>query len=464
MVQYQTHGTMKCSTNKREGHVDDATIKPYDWQMPIVEQQNAALRTGRVMVCSAHTGAGKTVMALQTVKDLGLKTIIVCPKVARTQWRETAEAMKVPPELILDITNPEQITKPRPGKWYSRDTGWTNVPEGALLIWDEIHRVSGPKSEATRAIARFGNKSHPDNKLLALSATLGETPEKFRALSWWFGWSRFVDSSWYDWLRAHGCGYVDIGWGRSAKRVFQFTKNKAKAAEVMSGIRRDMGNRFAAIGPDEIPGFPEEVKEVTLVDLAKRDHDELVRAYAEMPENYKQMSEDDMVKMLRLRQQAEFSKALAVAELAETLESDGYSIFVCLNFTAARERVEEYLRSKKVAYSSIYGGQKESVRQDGIDAFQRNDVHVMVGMADACSVALSLHDKLHQRQRVSLISPGWSASSFVQALGRIRRVGGTTAVQKIIIAAGSVEERVGRAISRKLSALDALVDADFIRK
>ena len=416
------------------------------------------------MVCSAHTGAGKTVMALQTVKDLGIPALVVCPKVARTQWRETAEAMEVPPELILDITNPEQITKPKPGKWYSRDDGWTNIPDNALLIWDEIHRVSGPKSEATRAIARFGNKKYPNTRLLALSATLGETPEKFRALSWWFGWTKFTDASWYDWLRTHGCGYVDIGWGRTRRRIFQFTRNKKKAAEVMLTIRHDMGDRFAAIGPGEIPGFPDEIKEVTLVDLDKRDHEELVKAYAEMPDQYKQMSQDDMVNMLRMRQRAEWCKALAMAEMAEELEADGYSIFLCINFTLARERIEQYLREKKVPFASIYGGQKDDERQKGIDAFQRNDVHVMVGMSEACSVALSLHDKLHQRQRVSLISPGWSASAFAQALGRIRRVGGTTATQKIIIAAGSVEERVGRAIERKMSNLDALTNQDMLRK
>lgn len=414
------------------------------------------------MVCSAHTGAGKTVMALQTVKDLGVPTLVVCPKVARSQWWETARAMDVPQGLLLDVTNPEQITKPRPGRWYSRADGWTGVPDGALLIWDEIHKISGPKSAATLAIARFGNRSRPKSKLLALSATLGETPEKFRALSYWFGWNKFVDASWYGWLRAHGCSYVDVGWGRTRRRIFQFTRNRSRAEEIMRIIRRDMGDAFVSVGPSEIPGFPDEVKSVELVDLAKKDHDALVRAYEEMPERMQQMSEDDMVKMLRLRQRAEWCKALVLAEMAEDLESQGYSVFICVNFSDARRRIEEYLRDKSVAFASIYGGQKDADRQAGIDAFQRNDVHVMVGMAAACSVALSLHDTLHQRQRVSLISPGWSASEFAQSLGRIRRVGGTTAVQKIIICAGSVEERVGRAIERKMGNLSALVDGDLI--
>jgi len=170
-----------------------------------------------------------------------------------------------------------------------------------------------------------------------------------------------------------------------------------------------------------------------------------------------------MVKMLRLRQQAEFCKAEAIAEMAVDLEADGYSVFIMVNFTDARLRIEEYLKKKGIAYASIYGGQNEGERQRGIDAYQRNDVHVIIGMAAACSVALSLHDERHERARVSLISPGYSASEFSQGLGRIRRVGGTTATQRIVIAAGSVEERVGRAIERKMNNLSALTDRDLTR-
>lgn len=439
-------------------------ISPYDWQLPIVRQQTEQLRKGRVFVCSATTGAGKTVMALQTVKELGLPTLVVCPKVARTQWLRTAEAMAVPKELILDVTNPEQISKPRAGKWYSRDGGWTGVPGNALLIWDEIHRVSGPKSQATKAIARFGNKARPDTKLLAMTATLGESPEKLRALGWWFGWHRFLDAPWYDWLRQHGCGYVDIGWGARKRRIFKFTTNRKRATEIMQGIRLAMGERFISVGPGEIPGFPEEVKEVMLIDLEKVDHDELVRAYEEMPPKMQSMSQDDMVKMLRLRQRAEWCKATQIADMARDIVEDGASCFIALNFTEARLRVQERLKELNVPFASIYGGQRDDERQHGIDEFQANRIHVMVGMAEACGVALSLHDEHHERPRVSLISPGWSASTFLQTLGRIRRVGGTTATQKILLCANSVEERVAKAIERKLANLSALNDGDMQRR
>jgi len=407
--------------------------------------------------------SGKTYLACQTIADLGLPTLVVCPKIAISQWRNVIDGMGAS-ELVVGVVNPEKLVASKNNPFYDNDSGWKTGEQPMLLVIDEVHRgCSGPDSKQTLMLARWCNKYKPGNKVLAMSATPFETPMKMRALGYLMGFHRFVQSSFYDWMRAHNCGFVDIGWGRTRRRIFEFTRNKQKAEETMRLIRHDMGERFMTVGPDEIPGFPDEVKEVVLVDLAKKDHDALVKAYAEMPERIQHMSEDDMVKMLRLRQQAEFCKAEAMAEMAVGLEEDGNSVFVMVNFTDARLRIEEYFRKKGLAYASIYGGQKDSERQAGIDAFQANRIHVIIGMAAACSVALSLHDERHERPRVSLISPGYSASEFSQGLGRIRRVGGTTAVQKIVIAAGSVEERVGRAIERKMNNLSALTDRDLIR-
>lgn len=439
-------------------------IRPYDWQMPLVARQDAALRKGRIMVSACHTGSGKTVLALATAKDLGMPTLVVCPKVARSQWILTAKRMSVPEGLLLGVTNPEQLVKKAGCEWYSNDDGW-KTPDGSLLIFDEVHRgCSGIDSKTGLALARFCNSRRPDNKVLALSATVADSPLKLRHLGYLFGFHSWSKQSFYSWCRAHGCATVRVGRWPRQREAFLFTTNRRRAAEIMMGIRHDMGEAFMTIGPGEIPGFPDEVKEVVRVDLAKSDADALERAYAEMPERIRSGGNgDDMVEILRLRQQAEFCKAGVIADMAADLVEDGNSVFIALNFTDARLRVEESLRKAKVPFASIYGGQRDAERQDGIDAFQANRVHVMVGMMAACSVALSLHDERHERPRVSLISPGYTASEFVQALGRIRRVGGTTAVQKIIIAAGTVEEKVGRSIERKMNNITALNDGDFVR-
>ena len=436
-------------------------LKP--WQVPLAEHQTRVLREGRVMLSACHTGSGKTYLACQTIKDLQLPTFVICPKVAVSQWWHVIEGMGCG-NCIIDVVNPERLVAGR-NPYYSNENGW-NVGGslGGLLVVDECHRgMSGPDSKQTLMAARWCNKLHPRNKELLMSATPFETPEKMRLIGYLMGFHRFVKSSFYDWMRTKNCGFVDIGWGARKRRVFRFTTNRKKAEETMRLIRHEMGERFMSITPEEIPDFPDETREVVRIDLSKRDHDALVRAYEEMPERIQHMSQDDMVKMLRLRQQAEFLKAEAVAqEVIEAVRS-GYSVFRMVNFTDARTRLENCLRDAKVPFANIYGGQKESERQRGIDEFQANQVHVMVGMAAACSVALSLHDERHERPRVSWISPGYSASEFSQGLGRIRRVGGTPVTQFIDIAADSVEEKVGMAIERKMNNLSALTDKDLMR-
>lgn len=441
-------------------------ITPFDWQKPLIAKQSDTLKKNRVFLCSAHTGSGKTVMALQTVKDLGLPSLIVCPKIAISQWLSTAQRMDVPENLILGVINPENLIASKKNKFYRHDEGWLighDTP--SLLVWDEVHRsCSGADSKSALALARWCSKKMPEgNKVLAMSATPFETPLKLRALGYLMGFHRFVERDFYDWCRKHACSMVPIGRYPRIRQVFAFTTNKARAEEVMRIIRRDMGERFLSIGPDEIPGFPDEVKEVCLVDLAKKDHDALVRAYEEMPPQMQHMSQDDMVKTLRLRQQAEWCKASVLAEMAANYVEDGYSVFIAISFSDSRRRIEDELTKRGVKYASIYGGQRDSERQAGIDSFQRNETHVMVGMMQACSVALSLHDELHERPRVSLISPSYSASDVIQALGRIRRVGGTTATQKIVLAAGSVEERVAEAVQRKIDCIGTLSDRDLCR-
>ena len=442
-----------------------------DWQKPLAEKMADVLGRERAFLCAANTGAGKTYLACDVIKRLGIPALVVCPKIARTQWRSVLEGMGVE-DKVIGVINPENLIASKRNPFYSHEDGWKNIPEGpVLLIFDELHRSCsgvyklskpGQKGQGCKQAlmaARWVNKSTPGHKVLALTATPADSPLKMQALGYLMGFHSFVAPSFYDWCRRHGCSMQ----ARGRQAAFAFTRDRLRAKAIMEGIRKDMGERFMSITPDEIPGFPEETREVVLVDLAKEDHEALVRAYEEMPELMKKPSRDSMVKLLRLRQQAEFCKASVLAEMAAGEVADENSVFLCLNFTDARLRVQMELERMGVRFAAIYGGQPERERQAGIAAFQANEVHVMVGMSSACGVALSLHDERHERPRVSLISPSYSASELLQALGRIRRVGGTHATQRIVLAAGSVEERVARAVSGKVDNIGALTDADLSR-
>ena len=432
------------------------TIRLKDWQEPLARHQTEVLKKERCMLSACHTGSGKTYLATQTIKDLGMKTLVVCPKIAISQWKNVIAGMGAS-DLVIGVINPEKLTSSKNNPYYTKEDGWKLGDEPMLLVVDEVHRgASGIDSQQTYMFARWCNKFHPGNKVLAMSATPFETPMKMRLLGYLMGFHKFIKRSFYDWCRQNGCGPTK--WSCCA-----FTTNKAKAEYVMKDIRSKMGERFMSVKPEDIPGFPDEVREVVLVDLAEKDKAALDKAYEEMPERITHMSQDDMVKMLRLRQQAEWCKSAVLAEMAADLVEDGYSVFVAINFVDARTRVEEELAKRNIRFASIYGGQNEAERHAGVDAFQNNEIFCMVGMMQACSVALSLHDEKHERPRVSLISPSYAASDLMQALGRIRRVGGTTAVQKIVLVANSVEEKVAKSVQRKIDCIETLCDRDLER-
>ena len=441
------------------------------WQVPLAERQTKVLQTERMFLCAASTGAGKTYLACYTIAKLGIPTLVICPKIAIAQWKSVIRGMGVEGKVI-GVINPENLIASKRNPFYSHEDGWKNIPEGpVLLIFDELHRSCsgvyklskpGQKGQGCKQAlmaARWVNKSTPGHKVLALTATPADSPLKMQALGYLMGFHSFVAPSFYDWCRRHGCSMQ----ARGRQAAFAFTRDRLRAKAIMEGIRKDMGERFMSITPNEIPGFPEETREVVLVDLAKEDHEALVRAYEEMPELMKKPSRDSMVKLLRLRQQAEFCKASVLAKMAKDEVEDGNSVFIAISFTDARLRIQMELEKAGVPFGAIYGGQKESERNGMIDAFQQNRTHVIIGMMQACGVALSLHDTKHERPRVSLISPSYSASELLQALGRIRRVGGTHATQRIVLAAGSVEERVAKAVNGKIDNIGALTDADLSR-
>lgn len=438
------------------------TIKPYDWQLPLIDRQTEALRKHRFFINACGTGAGKTVMALETVRRLGAKTLVVAPLVSHEQWRRTAEAMGVA-DLLLDVTNIEKVSRGNAGPWFN--SGEWKLPKHSLVILDECHRgTSGSKSKATQAFANL--KTYESIDLLAMSATLASSPMQLRLVGYWAGMHDFTMGSFTRFCMKHGCIYEVFGRGMKRRECLTFTKNGQLARKVMSDIRSELGGRIMAYGPKDIPDFPTETVSVELVDLAKGDRAELEKAYETMKDKI-QATGCALVDMLHERMLAERAKAKAMAQLALSYVqsiTDNYSAVLFVSFTETRLAVEDELRAAGVEFRSVYGGMDPDERQKGIDDFQDNKVHCLVCMSQAASCAMSAHDVKHERMRVSIISPSFSASDMKQALGRIRRCGGTHATQIFTLAKGTIEEKVAESLRRKIDSIDTLNDGDLIPK
>ena len=292
-----------------------------------------------------------------------------------------------------------------------------------------------------------------------MSATAACDPLHLRALGYWGGMHNFSRADFTRWCLERGCYKADI----NGRRVLKFTRNKARAADIMRAVRLEFGETFQSLGPEAIEGFPAETLEILLIDLSERERREIDDAYAAMSSRLKSRGKNDLAEMMRERERIEFTMAAALAERAVADSESGLSPVVLFNFTSPRERFEELVRKGGIdGIASVHGTQKDAERQAAIDAFQANELTVASVNVSAGGCALSLHDARHERQRVSYLVPSFNAAEVKQALGRIRRDGGTAVVQKFVIAAGTLMERVAKALEVKLECIASLNDNDLM--
>ena len=146
-----------------------------------------------------------------------------------------------------------------------------------------------------------------------------------------------------------------------------------------------------------------------------------------------------------------------MVEMTRAALEEGQSVVLLVNFSATIEALMEQLDCPHV----IRGGQSPAERQQVIDRFQRNEIHVVIANIQAGGVGVSLHDPEGQRSRLSIISPTFSAADLRQALGRVHRAGGAASIQKICFAAGTCEEHTAKICAAKLAQIDLLNDGDM---
>lgn len=431
----------------------------HSWQRPIADKMEAALRRHDFCLAACTTGSGKTYCMLETAKRLGGRWLVCAPKSVRTAWLRAAEAMGAS-DNVADVINPEKISTPKGCSWYTRKGMW-RLPAGddrlTGAILDECHKgCSGPDSVTTLAFAQL--KAYRV-KLACLSATPFVSPVGMRMLSYWGGLSGFSRPEFYAWARRHGCMDVMMG----DRKVFRFTRNAELAERHLSDIRAALGDRFINLTPDQIPGFPDEVRDVLLIDMAKRDREEIDSAYREMSDRLKSDAKSDQAAIGRLRERIEWTESAAVADLIAGSLENGNSAVCFLNYTAPRERLHALLIERGITdIASVYGGQKEADRVAQIDAFQRDELPVALVNAAAGGAGISLHSTTGGRLRESFIIPSFSAADMAQCMGRTRRVGGGRAVSHIVLVAGSAQEQVARTLSGKLRNLLTITDVDLM--
>lgn len=397
---------------------------------------------------ASDTGTGKTFTAIAVAKELQLKPIIICPKAIIPNWERVCDTFGVQDRVVVNYEK-VKTGKTGLGSWNEKGDVWTWTLLGAcILIFDECHRAKSRPSQNTKLLLA---SKRQEIQSLCLSATVATEALHMYALGWRLGLFTNLRNYWA-WIS--GLGYEKDYWGNMV------CKDSHKS---MQRIHRDIFYNYkgSRMRISEIPDFPETLIFPEIIDFGndiQKVYDQMQAELDRLAEMKENTSANILAQMTRARQEAELLKIPTLIVMTEDLIEEGNSVIIFVNFNESMDSLKE----KLTCNCEIRGGQSIEQRQVCIDRFQRDEARIIVCNMQSGSVGLSLHDLNGNYPRVSLISPSFSAVMLKQCLGRIHRAGAKTkSIQKIVFAAGSIEENAAKAVEGKLKNLDLLNDGEL---
>ena len=424
-------------------------INLFDWQTPAVAQQDAALLKYGSALNAGETGTGKTYMALDTCRRFGWRPAVLCPKVAIAGWTRSCKAMGVEPYFIDTYEKAvrggtDWIT--RVGKKAYR---W-HLPDDTLTIFDEVHKT---KSYQSLNCAMHLSHTMQGYACLNLSATVAENPLQMKAIG--AALKLFHPRDFLDWMMTNGVTPCYFG-------GYEFKPKNAPL--YLPALHAQLfPERGCRIRTKDVPSFPEtqiiaECHDVSGRKLS-RDLEDLVKAYMAQAEAVLTDQKTMMEFGLRMRQATEAAKLETLVELHDEYRENGMSVVLFVSFKHSLE----YLQSKIKGAAVIHGGQTTAEREANVARFLRNEADTCICNIAAGGVGVDLHDADGNHPRVALICPTYSVVELRQALGRVHRAASKSkSLQRIIYAAGTIEEEICVAVAAKLDNLDLLNDGDIM--
>lgn len=219
----------------------------------------------------------------------------------------------------------------------------------------------------------------------------------------------------------------------------------------------------------DLPEFTDIVQRIDLEPQTMRIYRQLVRdSYAELAEGSVTVT-NVLSQLLRLSQltggyvgnddaggvtQVSTAKLDALADLVDGAVADGRKIVVIARFVPEIHAIGKMLEKKKIRYAQISGEIRD--RDEQIAAFQNDpDVPVFIGQIATAGLGITLT----AASTMIFYSLDYSMSNYEQTRARIHRVGQKHPCTYIhLVAKGTVDEKVLKALQDKANLAKALVD------
>jgi len=413
------------------------------WQIEPMKRLVEILKSNLSAVDSSSTGVGKTYTACSVAKNLGLALGVICPKAVIPSWHEASKHIGTEIKFVLNYEGLKFSAGAKYIVWTPMGYPVWKISERdpVLLVFDEAHRCKDHNlsKNALMLVSAVSQKI----RHLMLSATLADSPLHMRAV----GYSLALHNgrNFHEWIKSLGC-YKD------SNNAWHFTGGENAMRRIRLGIFPARGVRIRAddLGKD----FPttQITAEVIEASGADKIYDSLKKRLARVQEQTDDYHKTVLTEVLGARRRVELLKVPSMLSLAKDAmeQENSVAIFVCFNETV--QALREALKCPVIT-----GETPQNERNRVMKGFRADRIPVVVLNISAGGVGISLHGA---RQRLSLISPSWSAIDLIQTIGRVRRAGGSHSIQKILFASGSVEESVCARVRTKVGCIETLNDGD----
>lgn len=417
--------------------IQEETGHDYSYQLPSIKRLALSVEAFDGALDASDTGTGKTPVACGVARTLGRDLFVVCPKAIITPWQRMAERFGVEINVInyemLKTGNTEYggwvEEQARSGRVYKKFRYNLDRDNQVLFVFDECHRMKDYRTiNCALGIAAIESGF----KVMGLSATAADNPMHMKFVSLLTGLIR-RPLEFYGWMSQNG---VKKGkWGlefvggrpvlsRIHRQIFPVRGSRIRIA--------DLGDRFPQTT------IISDAYEMAEADKIQAVYDEMRKEIAKLEASKrKDKGACILTEMLRARQEVELLKVPTLVQMANDALDEGNAVIVILNY---EDTVQAVAKKLSVIRNTITGSDKANERQELIDRFNSGDEDIVIMNIKAGGLGISLHE--NPKTIVVLISPTFSGIDLKQALGRAHRAGGSRSIQKIVWAAGTIEERV----------------------
>lgn len=158
-VLHELFGKESVDEIKTPGQISKGKYTDLEYQIDAVKSVLDKLEKYHGVILADVVGLGKSVIASAAANNTGLNSVIIAPPHLKEQWEDYQQEFRLPGARVFSSGVVEDI--------YNK---YKNNSEPLLIIVDEAHRYRNEDTNDYRRLHQICH-SHPDNKMLLLTAT-----------------------------------------------------------------------------------------------------------------------------------------------------------------------------------------------------------------------------------------------------------------------------------------------------